>query len=83
MHPINEVHDANCQVRKDECEARTTRSPIPQPGQEIPENERLPEVSDLSGSEQLEGDQRLIGLGIALARALQRQASEADDERSI
>ena len=81
MHPTNEVHGLNGQVRGMECAARTARAPIPQAGQESPESERLPDVLDLSESEQLDGDQRLIGLGIALARALQRQASEADTER--
>ena len=82
MHPTNEVHGVNGQGRGRECDARTSRIPIPQPGHESPETERLPEVADLSESEQPDGDQRLIGLGIALARALQRQASEADTERS-
>jgi hypothetical protein len=82
MHPTNEVHAVNRQVWGKECDAPAACTDIPQPGQKSPESERFPEGLDLSELEQANGDQRLIGLGIALARALQRQASEADTERS-
>ncbi len=81
MHPMNEVQGANCQVRGQEGDAETAGASIPQAGREIPESEQLSDISDRHESEQHADNERLISLGIALARALQRQASETDAER--
>jgi hypothetical protein len=52
---------------------------IPRPGQKSPESEHLPPTPNSDSQNQPDDSQRLIGIGIALAHALQQLSAKPEN----
>jgi hypothetical protein len=95
MHPNREASFGEAEVPNQIFKPQETNGPIretglvqapskslpefPIAGQESPGSEQLPAAVSAEQSGQDNEDQRLMSIAIALARALQREASETDD----